>query len=137
MKLLNQVQEIIKNNPWEKYKIPEGYKSLYTYLNEDVTRRKFPEYCSVKNDSVLFKKYDSFIPQGWYGFAIGDPIHPEWMEIIDQVLELCTIQDPDFEIHQIKTKYGSIRFYVQSSIIEDINKIEDLMEELYDEVLVY
>ena len=30
-------------------------------------------------------------------------------------MDLCILNDPDFEIHQIKLKFGGIRFYVNSS----------------------
>lgn len=137
MKLLNQVKKIIENHPWEKYKIPEGYANLYQYLNEDIKRRSFPEYSSPLTDNILCNKYKINIPKGWYGFDIGNPIHPEWIEIIDEVLQLCIANDEDLQIHQVKIKYGGIRFYVESLVIEDMHEIEYLVEDLYDKALIY
>ena len=60
------------------------------------------------------------------------------MDILDEILELCTENDTDFEIHQIKLKFGGIRFYVHSDIIEDINDVEMCIEDnLYDPALIY
>ena len=86
----------------------------------------------------LNKKYREYIPQGWYGFDIGTPIIPAWMEIIDNIVELCVENDPDFEIHQIKLKFGGICFYVYSNVIDDIHDIEYLiLNTLNDRALIY
>ena len=59
-------------------------------------------------------------------------------EIIEKILDLCILNDPDFEIHQIKLKFGGIRFYVQSNVIEDIFDVESLIENtFYDRALIF
>jgi hypothetical protein len=44
---------------------------------------------------------------GWYGVAVG----PAWAQIVlDADAALAKI-DPDYEIHQVKEKYGGLRYY--------------------------
>jgi hypothetical protein len=132
MKLLNEVKVIIGKYNLKPIVLPEGHYNVY----DEELRKGFVN--EKINDDFLLKKYFKHIPKGWYGFAIGKPIVPEWMNIIDEVLELCVKADPDFEIHQIKLKFGGIRFYSHSPIIEDIVDIEFYVEsKLYDKALVY
>ena len=136
MKILNDVKEIFAKRELKPIELPDGFNNVYDYL------RAFPDernkFIPQKHDTDLFQKYRSHIPDGWYGFDVGTPIVPEWMEILDEVVELCTMVDPTFEIHQIKLKFGGIRFYVSSEIIEDINEVESLIDTtLYDRALIY
>jgi len=136
MKLLDEVKQIIEKYDLKPIELPDGYKDVYNYL------RDFPSevgrFETNKEDGFLYDKYRSFIPRGWYGFSLGSPIVPEWVDIIDEILELCIIIDPNLEIHQIKLKWGGIRFYVNSNLIEDIDDIEFLLEDTFqDEALVY
>lgn len=137
MKLLNEVKKIITKYNFKPIEIPVGFANLYRYKDEN------PQDCTYyynieKNDYYLLNKYSKHIPKGWYGFNIGTPIVPQWMDIIDEILELCIKQDPKFEIHQIKIKFGGIRFYVHSNVIEDIFEIESLIEnKLFDTALIY
>ena len=80
------------------------------------------------------EKYKQYIPEGWYGLGFDIPVVTEYL---DEVLQdLITI--PGFELHQIKLKFGGIRFYVNSSVIEDIFDVENFIENtLYDRALVY
>lgn len=137
MKLLKEVKEIL-----DKYslsvEIPDEYKSVYQY--RDAHPNKVEEEFSHPeiNDGYLFNKYKNNIPHGWYGFAIGNPTPRNWFVVIDEIVKLLIKKEPEIGIHQIKMKYGGIRFYVGSSEIEDINEIEDLIEEtLYNEKLIY
>ena len=130
MKLLNKVNEIFENYKWEKY-IDNPYK-----LDRKSETYK-EKYNSEKSDHYFIKKYCERIGKGHYGFSLGNPIHPEWTEIIDQVLELCIENDPDFEIQQIKIKWGTVNFNVSSEVIEDIHEIDKKFYELSDEALVY
>ena len=137
MKLLKEVEEIM-----DKYNlsvnIPSEYKNVYRYrdAHPNIVEEEFshPEI----NDSFLINKYKNRIPMGWYGFAIGEPTPKNWFVVIDKILELLIKNDPSFEIYQIKMKYGGIRFYVGTSVIEDIDEIEDLIDEkLFNEKLIY
>lgn len=77
-------------------------------------------------DSYLIEKWKGRIPKGWYGF---DGIPKIWGLIIDKFLEELEKECPNFEIHQIKLKYGSLRFYVQSNI-QDKNKIKQIEKQI-------
>lgn len=137
MKLLNNIEKIVAKYDLKPIKLPDGYKNLYDYLNK-CPEDKTADYLSLTNDRYLNEKYADYIPHGWYGFDVGTPIIPIWMNIIDEIVELCIENDPDFEIHQIKLKYGGIRFYVYSEIIEDIYDIEMYIEDkLFDATLIY
>lgn len=136
MKIVEQIQSIFDKYELLPLNIPEGHKNIYCFL------REYPElkgnFESEKDDVYFLKKYRQYISIGHYGFSIGEPIIPRWNEIIDEILELCTKTDPDFEIHQIKIKFGGIRFYCHSEIIEDLYDIERLVENtLHDSALIY
>ena len=52
--------------------------------------------------SEFNKKYDKYIPEGWYGLSFDIPNVTEYL---DKVMEdLITI--PGFELHQIKLKFN-------------------------------
>jgi hypothetical protein len=136
MKILNDVEEIFAKYDLKPIKLPDGFKNIYEYLKANPDKSN--DYVPSIDDSYLLHKYADYIPHGWYGFDIGVPIIPKWMDIIDEIVELCTENDQDFEIHQIKLKFGAICFYVYSGIIEDTNDVEILMlNKLYDEALIY
>jgi len=136
MKLLDEIKDIINQYNLTPLILPDGYKNVYQYINDNP--KALDEFKSEISDSELYLKYKKYIPKGWYGFDIGQPIISSWSVIIDKILEICVINDNDFEIHQIKLKFGGIRFYVQSNAIEDIFEIDDYIENnLYDEALIY
>jgi hypothetical protein len=139
MKLLNEIEEIIAKYDLKPIQIPDGYKNLYDYLyKNEKGEDKTGDYCTATSDTYLNEKYADYIPHGWYGFDVGTPIISIWMDILDEIVELCTEADPDFEIHQIKLKFGGIRFYVYSEIIEDIHNVEMHIEDkLFDTALIY
>lgn len=62
----------------------------------------------------LQEKWAHKVPPGWYGFDLPDaPVR--WLKIIDEFLDYIDRQDPNMEIHQIKLKFGGLRFYVDCS----------------------
>ena len=135
MKLLNEIQKIFDNYELKPIELPEGYKNVYQY------RRDFPDdkkFESEKDDGYFINKYNKYIPRGWYGFSLGNPIVPEWCEIIDKTVEICIANDPKFEIHQIKLKLGYICVQCESQVIDDINEIEIfIMNNFFDPKLIY
>jgi len=136
MKIFNKVQEIFGQHQLNELMFPEDNKNAYEFLQSYPEFKK--DFVSEKNDMFLIKKYRQHIPKGWYGFSIGEPIVPEWNEIIDKILELCIASDPDFQIHQIKLKFGGICFYVHSDVIEDLHEVEMLIgNTLFDSALIY
>lgn len=137
MKILDDIEQIFINHDLKSIKLPDGFKNIYQY-NDAYPQDTTYFYNVDKNDGYFLKKYCEYIPRGWYGFSIGTPIIPEWLDILDEILELCTQLDEDFEIHQIKLKFGGIRFYVHSEIIEDIFDVEIFIEnKLFDNALIY
>lgn len=137
MKLLEEVQEILN-----KYMLdvlcPDEYKNVYQYIakhpEKEIEDFKHP----TLNDTMLCTKYGLHIPDGWYGFDIGTPTPINWVVAIDKILTLLIKFDKDLEIHQIKLKWGSICFYVESHIIEDIDDIGFLIsDELSSNKMIY
>ena len=63
------------------------------------------------SDILLFYKWAYRVGKGWYGFALGN-VPRVWSDVLDEFLCWLEIQQPDFEIHQIKIKLGGLRFYV-------------------------
>lgn len=81
------------------------------------------------NQQDLFDKYEKYIPQGWYGF---DSIPDKWCPEIDVLLEEM-VKVPGFEIHQIKEKFGGLRFYVQCTDKELMKKASILEDKFFVE----
>jgi len=136
MKILEKVQAIFAEYELNPIELPEGYKNVYQYQRDYPDEEK--KFESEKTDGYFFNKYRAHIPRGWYGFSLGDPIVPEWCEILEKVLDICLETDPSFEIHQIKIKFGGIRFYCSSEVIEDLHDVEFLIEnKLHDPKLIY
>ena len=136
MNILDKVQEIFNQYDLKSIELPKDYKNVYSFI------RAYPEFGkdfkSSIEDSDLNEKYSKNIPKGWYGFDVGTPIVPAWMEIIDKIVALCVETDPDFEIHQIKLKFGGIRFYCGSNIIDDLHEVEGLIDtKLFDRALIF
>ena len=133
------LQKNIKKNNW----YPD-VDNLYT--DPEITN-KYRVGCDEKENALLLK-WKPYIPNGWYGFSLGSPCPHLWYPIIDEFLEyLVKLQNDgkiaNFEIHQIKLKYGGLRFYVgylcedkllDKQIREEINQLGDC---LYDEKLIY
>jgi len=91
--------------------------------------------CSYVSDLLLFWKWAYRVGKGWYGFNLGH-IPPVWTEMLDEFLCWLEIQRPDFEIHQIKMKFGGLRFYVgtktdwvipDEKIRSEISKMQKLL----------
>lgn len=136
MKILDKVQEIFNQHELKPLMLPEGHKDVYSFLNAYPEFRK--DFESEKDDGYFINKYRTHISKGHYGFSLGSPIIPEWCEIIDKVLELCIVEDPDFEIQQVKIKFGTVHFNVYSNIIEDTHDVDRLiMSTLFDRALIY
>ncbi len=137
-------------------KILSKYKGFTDYWYPDVEEEtvylspdleKYRKECEGL-ESKLLEKYKDYIPKGWYGFSFGTPIPTDWLKIIDEFLQyLLKLQKENkianFEIHQIKLKYGGLRFYVSykcddEEIREFIGlQIDKLEHHLYDSKLIY
>lgn len=136
MKILDKVIEIFNQYDLKPIELSNGHKNIYSFLNAYPEFRK--DFETEKNDLYFINKYRKYISERHYGFSIGTPIVPEWNEIIEKILEICIEADPNFKIQQIKLKFGGMRFYVYTNIIEDIEDVEMLiMEKMRDKALVY
>lgn len=79
----------------------------------------------LNTDVLLFQRWASRVGKRWYGFALS-PAPSSWATIINEFLEWLVLQAPNFEIHQIKLKFGGLRFYVSlSSEPEDFDHPEN------------
>ena len=94
-------------------------------------------------DLHLFMKWAYRVGKGWYGFALGREVPFVWARIIDDFLDEIEKEAPNFEIHQIKVKFGGLRFYVDLKL-EDKEKVKTINDEivklcaiLYNENLMY
>ena len=67
--------------------------------------------CDNVSDLLLFSKWAYRVGKGWYGFNLGH-IPRVWTEMLDEFLCWLEKQRPDFEIHQIKIKMGSVRIHL-------------------------
>lgn len=100
-------------------------------LNEDV----FFKASYAQN--YLLRKWRDKIPDGWYGFDFGCNTPQVWYAVIEEFLQHVREKCPDFEIHQIKTKWGGIRIYldkINDEIESEISKLESV---LHDKKLIY
>lgn len=84
---------------------------------------------------ALVTKWQHKIVPGWYGFDLYD-VPLRWLNIIDDFLDYLHQEDPNFKIHQIKLKFGSLRFYVecQARLRQEIAELEN---HLVDQGLVF
>ena len=136
MELLSKVKEIFDNHPFS-YIFTDGYKNVYNLIKAHPELAMQFKHHSLTDD-VLFDKYKENIPRGWYGFSIGTPVIPVWVTILDEIVKLCIATDPNFEIHQIKMKYGGICFYCESEVITDLRDISSMISHtMYDNTLIY
>jgi len=52
-----------------------------------------------------------------------------WDKLIDPLIKQCEVEDT--EIHQIKEKFGGLRFYVSSTASLLLKKMIDIADRLY------
>ena len=104
------------------------------------------DYDNINNvlspDLFLFSRWAYRIEKGWYGFALGN-VPFSWAMIINSFLLELEIVAPNFKIHQIKLKFGGLRFDVDLNLLsftecnlirKEILKLENL---LFSEKLIY
>ena len=64
--------------------------------------------------------------RGWYGCIAPDG----WKNIILDLDRQLAYLDPDYEIHQVKEKFGTLRFYYGTTV-ED-RTVQEIMDALVD-----
>jgi len=82
---------------------------------------------SYISDVLLFWKWAYRVGKDWYGFNLGD-IPEVWTNVLDDFLAWLDVHCPDFQIHQVKMKLGSLRFYINTRTdgewVNDIVRVE-------------
>lgn len=68
--------------------------------------------CDPERHKEVEEKWVSHVPEQWYGYALGG-CPTTWANVIDEFLEGLKQIDTNFEIHQIKQKFGGLRLYVK------------------------
>lgn len=133
-----------KSNKW----FPEITNDLNIYWQDDNIKEKYNQKNFSLTEFDLLKKYNAYIPRGWYGFSFGSPIPESWLKIVDEFLEYLVYLEKEqkitnFEIHQIKLKFGGLRFYVGYNCVseklrKDLDKQIKVIEKcLFDKKLIY
>lgn len=93
-------------------------------------------------DLYLFMKWAYRVEKGWYGFALGN-VPMVWAFIINEFLTELEKEAPNFKIHQIKLKFGGLRFYVDLNINDNLkaevihSEIRKLESLLHNDKLIY
>lgn len=125
MDLITKTKEIIK-----KHNLAEKltFNPFKIRRAKDIGFDDFPEFKgSYEKVVALQLKYDSRVPMGWYGIDLYEaPI--SWLNALEEFLVELEKDSPDFEIHQLKIKYGCFRGYM-ANLSENAEKAVDLLEE--------
>lgn len=106
-------------------------KSAYPF---DWNSREVQELDALEEH--LLNKWQKRIPKGWYGFSLA-PCPKVWLLAIDEFLDELEKVNPNFEIHQIKCKYGSLRCYLGGDSEEEQKAIDLLESVMSDQFLIY
>jgi hypothetical protein len=82
---------------------------------------------------AMCDKWEANHREGWYGFAIGKGWFPRVDRALEEMVAILEENGVDrnlLAIHQIKEKWGGLRFYFAI----DIEDNEDLKNEMYDKL---
>lgn len=74
------------------------------------------------------KKYKKYLEQGYYGLDLHKP---EAIKYLDKQFQKFT-KIPGFKYSQIKSKFGSFRFYNEGLSLEDTQKVEEKLKQIYE-----
>ena len=115
--------------------LKEKHKEALARAQKELKHGRPKLRANYDSDVILFMKWAYRVGKGWYGFSLGH-IPPVWTDVLDDFLSWLETQCPDFEIHQIKKKFGSLRFYVctktnlvipDEKIRAEISQLENLL----------
>lgn len=59
--------------------------------------------------------------RGWYGCIAPDG----WKTIVEDVDRMLVYLDPDYEITQVKEKFGTLRYYYETTASREVQEIMD------------
>mgnify|MGYP003644601362 FL=1 len=119
--------------------IDELTKRFNLARNSYVAKEEKDGIVPNKNYSVgsfLDAKWSHIVPEGWYGFALSPQDPLVFYIVVDVLTEYLNSKIEDFEVHQVKIKFGGLRYY--TNVTEEyyplVQEIEAL---LHDDELIY
>lgn len=105
---------------------PYNKKSLLEISSEGITV-----------EANLYEKWKPNIPDGWYGLSVGWPVPLVWYSVIGEFLDYVKLEKPDFQLLQIKIKYGGIRIHLDNVPLSIYKEADELEVVLYDKFLIW
>lgn len=129
---MNKAEElIIRYNLQPDSYYPDNFNPYKDYTEKD----KLLDKESLSN---LKSKYQRYVPPRWYGFnGLGYPTPLIWYDVLDEFLAYVEEKCPEFEIYQIKIKFGGIRIYIGNISDEIQQEIYQLTSAMVDAKLIY
>ena len=103
-KLISYVKNEVKDNDW--YRSDKGFQeSIKTLiaLIEKGHEMSWQEELNAKRCKT---------EEGWYGCIAPDG----WRKIVEETDAMLLYIDPKYEIHQVKEKFGSLRYYYGTTL---------------------
>ncbi len=91
--------------------LAEKYAEPLARAQKELKKARPKRHGGYQSDVMLFQKWAYRVGKGWYGFALGN-VPNVWRFVLDEFLDWLEKQCPDFEIHQVKMKFRTLRFYV-------------------------
>ena len=90
----------------------KSFEEIVKPFQEQLNKVNYKKIDAQTDPTVyLFQKWAYRVGKNWYGFDLaGVPFI--WAQIIDRFLEEVQKECPDFEIHQVKLKFGGNRTYL-------------------------
>lgn len=73
----------------------------------------------TEDDDPVIQDIHDHTGQGWYGLACG----PGWYPVIKDLHNKILAKFPNYEIWQIKEKFGGLRYYCDVDGDEDIRQL--------------
>lgn len=92
---------------------------------------------ALEKDNVLRQKFNSKVPTGWSGINLCSPTPHTWFDVIEEFLEYVETKCPNFEILQIKIKFGGLRMYLNNISLDVHKEVVALEKLLFDKKLIY
>jgi hypothetical protein len=115
---------ICHSHIYDEYLILDEATEQFICLNCDdpETISNWKEETQSTWQDVLNKSRRS---EGWYGCIVGNG----WRKIVLEADQMLSRIDPDYKIHQVKEKFGTLRFYYGSEKTGVDRKIMDAIVE--------
>lgn len=79
-------------------------------------------------DRNIPKEIDDRIPDGWKGNSF---IPPGWRNLVRMLNKELLEVAPNYELHQVKSKFGTLRYYIDLDFVEG-DETQDKVYEIID-----